>query len=85
MKNQTSLTIADTSVDSLEDLVFFPNLESLTLGETGNKNIPPITSMDGVENCTKLTSLTIYNGPDKDYTAISSLQNLLVFRRWRWN
>ena len=85
MKNQTSLTIADTSVDSLEDLVFFPNLESLTLGETGNKNIPPITSMDGVENSTKLTSLTIYNGPDKDYTAISSLQNLLVFRRWRWN
>ena len=51
MKEQTSLTIADSSVDSLQDLVFFPNLTSLTLGEYGN-NIPPITTMDGVENCT---------------------------------
>lgn len=82
MKNQTSLTIADSSVDSLEDLVFFPNLTRLILGETGNKNIPPITTMDGIENCTKLTNLVIYFGPDKDYSAISQLNNLTAFLRW---
>ena len=80
MKNQTSLTIADSSVDSLQDLVFLPNLESLTLGEYGN-NIPPITTMDGIENCTKLTSLTILYGPDKDYSAIALLPNLNRFER----
>ena len=84
MKNQTSLTIADTSVDSLQDLVFFPNLETLTLGEYGD-NIPPITTMDGVENCTKLTRLTIIYGPDKDYSAISKLNNLEVFNRFAGN
>ena len=84
MKNQTSLTIADISVDSLQDLVFFPNLESLTLGEYGD-NIPPITTMDGVENCTKLTSLGIIYGPDKDYSAISKLNNLETFTRFAGN
>ena len=81
MKNQTSLTIADSSVDSLEDLVFFPNLESLTLGEYGD-NIPQVTEMDGVENCTKLKSLTILYGPDKDYLAVSKLNNLETFYRF---
>ena len=84
MKEQTSLTIADSSVDSLQDLVFFPNLTSLTLGEYGN-NIPPITTMDGVENCTKLTSLGIIYGPDKDYSAISKLNNLETFTRFAGN
>ena len=82
MKNQTSLTIADKAVDSLEDLVFFPNLTSLTLGEYGT-NIPPITSMDGVEKCTKLTSLDIIYGPDKDYSAVAKLSNLKNFTRFR--
>ena len=81
MKEQTSLTITDATVDNLEDLVFFPNLESLTLGEYGS-NIPPITSMDGVENCTKLQELSILYGPDKDYSAISSLKNLTRFLRF---
>ena len=80
MKEQTSLTIADSSVDSLQDLVFFPNLTSLTLGEYGN-NIPPITTMNGIENCTKLQSLSIINGPDKDYSAVSLLSNLTSFIR----
>ena len=79
MKNQTSLIIEDSSVDSLEDLVFFPNLTHLTLGNSSNKNIPPITSMSGIENCTKLKSLTIYYGPNKDYSAISKLSNLTNF------
>ena len=84
MKNQTSLTIADISVDNLQDLVFFPNLESLTLGEWGD-NIPPITTMDGIENCTKLKTLQIIGGPDKDYSAIAMLQNLIDFQRYTGN
>ena len=80
MKEQTSLTIADTSVDSLQDLVFFPNLENLTLGDYSN-NIPPITTMDGIENCTKLTNLTIIAGPSKDYKALSKLKNLTNFNK----
>ena len=84
MKNQTSLTIADTSVDSLQDLVFFPNLKELTLGEFGS-NIPPITSMDGVENCTKLEKLSIIYGPDKDYSAVSKLSNLTYFYKFSGN
>ena len=81
MKNQTSLTITDSNVTSLEDLVFFPNLTNLTLGEYGS-NIPQVTSMDGVENCTKLTSLTIIYGPDKDYSAVGKLFNLRTFVRY---
>ena len=81
MKNQTTLTITDPNVDSLQDLVFFPNLTSLTLGEYGT-NIPPITSMDGIENCTKLTNLTILYGPDKDYSAVTKLSNLATFIRF---
>ena len=82
MKNQTSLTITDTAVDSLEDLVFFPNLESLTLGEYSSVDSPNITTMDGIENCTKLTSLRIFYGPDKDYSAISKLLNFMAFYRY---
>ena len=84
MKNQTSLTIADKTVDSLEDLVFFPNLISLTLGEYGS-NIPPIISMNGIENCTKLSNLDIIYGPDKDYSAVAKLSNLKSFNRFYGN
>lgn len=77
MKDQTELTIADSNVDSLQDLVFFPNLTSLTLGDY--VNTPKIITMDGVENCTKLKSLKIIYGRTKDYTAISSLTNLETF------
>ena len=85
MKNQTSLTITDSSVDSLEDLVFFPNLESLTLGDLSGNNSPNITSMDGIENCTKLTNLSVLFGPDKDYSAASTLGNLTSFYRYYGN
>ena len=84
MKNQISLTIADKTVDSLEDLVFFPNLISLTLGEYGS-NIPPIISMNGIENCTKLSNLDIIYGPDKDYSAVAKLSNLKSFNRFYGN
>ena len=75
MKNQTNLTITDPNVDSLQDLVFFPNLINLKLGTT-EQNAPNITSMKGIENCNKLKYLEIWYGPNKDYSAVSSLQNL---------
>ena len=81
MKNQTSLTITDSSVDSLQDLVFFPNLTSLQLG-TNSSDAPQIISMDGVENCTKLENLKIYYGPDKDYSTVEKLDNLETFYRY---
>ena len=75
MKNQTSLIINDKSVDSLQDLIFFPNLKSLTIGEYGS-NIPQITSLNGIENCQSLKNLTIIYGPRKDYSALSKLSSL---------
>ena len=81
MKEQTSLTIADTTVNNLQDLVFFPNLTTLQLGDWNN-NIPPITSMNGIENCTKLTNLKIISGPDKNYNVLSNLKNLKIFYRY---
>lgn len=84
MKELTSLTIADPNVDSLQDLVFFPNSIDLTLGDY-NKNSPKVTKMDGIENCTKLTKLTILYGPDKDYTAVGKLFNLKEFYKQNGN
>lgn len=78
-KNQTSLTIADAEIDSLEDLVFFPNLLSLSIGDASAS--PPISTLDGVENCLKLTQLSINYGKNKDYTALEVLNNLTTFRR----
>ena len=83
MKNQTKLTISDPNVDSLQDLVFFPNLTYLSLGNY--TNIPQITKMDGVENCTKLKEIYITKVPVTDYTAISKLSNLEVFNSNAYN
>ncbi len=80
MKTRTKLSITDPNVDSLQDLVFFPNLLELELGDW-NGGIPNITSMDGVENCTKLEKITIIKGPNKDYTKVSNLQSLKYFIR----
>ena len=82
MKNRTSLKITDPNITSLEDLVFFPNLTSLTLGNISNKNeAPQITSLNGVENCQKLASIIIAFGPDKDYSALSNLSSLTYLYR----
>ena len=78
MKDQTELTIDDPSIDSLADLVFFPNLKTLNLS-----NCTGITSMDGVENCSKLENLSVVHGANKmDYTAVSKLSNLTSFTRF---
>ena len=79
MKNQTKLTIADKSITSLEDLVFFPNLIELTIGDW--QNTPEITELDGIENCTKMQSVKILFGPDKDYSKLALLSNLKKFYR----
>ena len=73
MKNQTSLTIADTSVNSLEDLVFFPNLTNLTLE---NLNLQ---SLEGIENCSNITSFRTNYTFIKDYVKLSKLYNLNKF------
>ena len=69
MKNQTSLRIIDSSIDTLNDLVFFPNLTSLIIGDE-NGNCPAISTLDGVENCLELTSISIIGGIDKEYMSM---------------
>ena len=83
MRNQTSLVIADPEVDSLQDLVFFPNLTSLYIGnDYSGKLAPNITTMDGIENCTNLVSLIIIQGPNKNYEAMESLKKLENFTKY---
>ena len=84
MKNQTKLVIANTEITSLEDLVFFPNLTTLAIGEYGNA-IPQITTLDGIENCQKLSSLEIIYGQNKDYSALKYLSTLKTFYRFSGN
>ena len=82
MKNQTNLTIGDSSIDSLEDLIFFPNLISLTIGDATHQSLAPkVETLNGVENCSKLENLTINYGIDKDYSSIKNLSNLKSFSR----
>ena len=71
MKNQTSLTIDDPTIDNLEDLVFFPNLEKLIL-----RNLT-LDNLDGIENCTKLRVFQkIWSTNIKDYSKLAYLNNL---------
>ncbi len=79
MKEQTSLTIKDPNITNLEDLIFFPNLRVLKLGEV--RMSPQITALDGIENCSKIETLIITGGPDKDYSALKYLENLSSFNR----
>ena len=76
MKNQTTLKIEDSSVDSLEDLVFFPNLESLILGDSNGKNSPNITTLDGIENCIKLKSLSLNGTNIESFKQLSNLNEI---------
>ena len=83
MKNQTSLVITDPNVDSLQDLVFFPNLEILQIGnDYSGKIAPNIISLEGIENCKKLTNIMIIQGPHKDYSALKKLTNLEYFNKY---
>ena len=73
MKNQTNLQLYNFDLDSLEDLIFFPNLISINIG--GNINVE---TLDGIENCRKLKNISLNsgNGKIKDYKALSLLNNV---------
>ncbi len=73
MKNQTQLEISDLNIESLQDLVFFPNLRKLSLSNINLEN------MSGIENCTLINTLGITLCKIKDFTKIGSLQNLSTF------
>jgi Leucine-rich repeat (LRR) protein len=77
MKNQTSLSITDSSIDSLVDLVFFPNLTTITLGGWNGIKLPNLKSLDGIEKCSQLKEIYMigYNGVE-DYSALGKLNNL---------
>lgn len=72
MKNQTSLTITDTAVTSLEDLVFFPNLEKLVIENLELENL------EGIENCSKL-KYYISQSIVEDNSKIALLTNLKTY------
>lgn len=76
MKNQTSLTITDPAVNSLEDLVFFPNLEKITLDNL------KLNNLNGIENCKKLKEFySERNSMIEDYQILSKMENLVFFQR----
>lgn len=70
MKTQTSLSISDSEITSLEDLVFFPNLTSLEINNMTLKNL------DGVENCKKLKTFFNYYASVEDWSRLSELNML---------
>ena len=76
MKNQTSLTINDASVESLDDLVFFRNLTELTL-----ENLQ-LESLRGIENCVSLKNFycksALKNFSKDDAKNLSSCNDLEV-------
>ena len=73
MKNQTKLEITDPNIDSLEDLVFFPNLEHLTLRSLN------LETLGGIENCKKLNFLQMKLCNIKDYSNMENLEQLKNF------
>ena len=70
MKNQTHLSLYNMDLNNLEDLIFFPNLTSI---EMGNMNLE---SFSGIENCSKLKMFQIVDIKAKDYRALSLLKKL---------
>lgn len=73
MKNQTSLTLREIEVDTLEDLVFFPNLQSLNITFCSK-----IKDLNGIANCTKLSTLIVTGSTGQiiDFGEISKLAKL---------
>ena len=79
MKNQTSLTIDDSSITSLEDLVFFPNLKELAL------NSLVLDNLNGIENCIKMEKFSSNSSEIRDFNKLSNLTNLKKFYNWANN
>ena len=74
MKNQTNLTIDDENIENLQDLIFFPNLTYLNIGSKSIK----ISSLDGMESCSKLESLYININLKGGYLPLAKLTNLIT-------
>ena len=81
MKNQTSLTLQSLDIDTLEDLVFFPNLQSLSLTFCDK-----LTDISEITSCPKLT-LTSFSGCShiEDFSPISKLAKLNDLRIYNCN
>lgn len=74
MKNLARLTINDSSIDNLQDLIFFPNLNYLGLNGLN------LTSLDGIENCKKINTIEISNCAEiKDWRQLEKMQALKTF------
>ena len=73
MKNQTSLNLREIKIDTLEDLVFFPNLQSLSITFCSK-----INDLNGIANCTKLSTLIVTGSTGQiiDFGEISKLAKL---------
>lgn len=76
MKTQTSLTITDKTITSIEDLVFFPNLTSLSIGTWG-KGLN-LENLNGIENCPKLVNVDIIASVVDKLDGIEKLNNLVT-------
>ena len=81
MKNQTTLEINDANVTTLQDLVFFPNIQLLTItGDTNN-----LESLEGTGNCAKLTSISFYNVDVNSTKGIEECVALKKFSITEWS
>ncbi len=72
MKDQTRLEINGSNIDSLQDLIFFPNLKELRLDNV------KLRDLQGIENCEKIKSLLIYTSSIENYSQLSKLTNIEV-------
>ncbi len=73
MKNQTKLTIADSQISNLQDLVFFPNLKELYLQNLNLENL------EGIVNCINLVYYNVRNSNIKNNSEINQLINLKTY------
>ena len=73
MKNQTKLEILDPNIDSLQDLIFFPNLKELRL-----ENLT-LNNLEGISNCIKLELYQTRNSDIKDNSELAKLINLKTY------
>lgn len=81
MKNQTSLTLQSLDIDTLEDLVFFPNLQSLSLTYCDK-----LTDISEITSCPNLTLIS-FSGCShiEDFSPISKLAKLNDLRIYNCN
>ena len=70
MKKQTNLRLTNLKLDSLEDLIFFPNLISINIENMNLENF------EGIENCRNLKNISLIDTINKNYIGLNSLKNI---------